>query len=81
MIKLKSAKFAMLALLFGACSCTAVKPYQKSKLNDAEMELSPRKVQKTEMSFQTYREAHQEPTAEKPAAVAAAIKSSVESST
>jgi hypothetical protein len=38
-------------------SCTTVKPYQKSLLNDSEMQLSARKVEKTEMSFQTYREA------------------------
>lgn len=37
-------------------SCTPVKEYQKAKLNDSEMALSSRKVQKTEMSFQTYRE-------------------------
>lgn len=37
-------------------SCTAVKPYQKSRLNDSEMQLSARKVEKTEMSFQSYRE-------------------------
>jgi hypothetical protein len=37
-------------------SCTPVKEYQKNKLNDAEMILGERKVEKTEMSFQTYRE-------------------------
>ena len=37
-------------------SCTTVKEYQKNKLNDGEMILGSRKVQKTEMSFQTYRE-------------------------
>ncbi|MHB1178657.1 MAG: DUF4266 domain-containing protein [Daejeonella sp.] len=37
-------------------SCTTVKEYQKNKLNDAEMELAARKIQKTEMSFQNYRE-------------------------
>ncbi len=37
-------------------SCQTVKEYQKNKLNDAEMTLSARKVEKTEMSFQTYRE-------------------------
>jgi hypothetical protein len=37
-------------------SCASVKEYQKNKLNDAEMVLGSRKVQKTEMSFQTYRE-------------------------
>ena len=38
-------------------SCTTVKPYQKNKINDAEMSLSSRKVQKFEQSFQLYREA------------------------
>ena len=38
-------------------ACTSVKPYQKSRLNDSEMQLSSRKVEKTEMNFQTYREA------------------------
>lgn len=37
-------------------SCTAVKEYQKNKLNDSEMELSARKVQKFEQNFQAYRE-------------------------
>ncbi len=36
--------------------CTSVKEYQKSRINDGEMELSARKIQKTEISFQTYRE-------------------------
>jgi hypothetical protein len=38
-------------------SCSTVKPYQKNKLNDSEMQLSSRKVQKFETSFQIYREA------------------------
>lgn len=37
-------------------SCTPVKEYQKNKLNDAEMTLGNRKVEKTELSFQGYRE-------------------------
>lgn len=37
-------------------SCTSVKEYQKGKLNDSEMALAPRKIEKTEMSFQSYRE-------------------------
>lgn len=46
------------AILISAASlsCTAVKEYQKSKINDAEMALSNRKVEKTELSFQSYRE-------------------------
>ena len=37
-------------------SCTSVKEYQKNKLNDSEMILGPRKIQKTELSFHSYRE-------------------------
>jgi len=45
-----------LATVLFFCSCTTVKEYQKNKLNDNEMALSARKVEKTEMSFQSYRE-------------------------
>ena len=48
------ALFACTVLL--ATSCTTVKEYQKNKLNDAEMVLGNRKVEKTELSFQSYRE-------------------------
>jgi hypothetical protein len=48
--------FAILLSATTITSCTTVKEYQKNKLNDSEMELSIRKVQKTEMSFQSYRE-------------------------
>lgn len=37
-------------------SCTTVKEYQKNKLNDSEMTLGNRKVEKTELNFQSYRE-------------------------
>lgn len=37
-------------------SCSTVKEYQKNKLNDAEMQLSSRKIEKTELNFQSYRE-------------------------
>ena len=37
-------------------SCTTVKEYEKNKLNDAEMALGNRKIEKTELSFQSYRE-------------------------
>lgn len=37
-------------------SCQTVKEYQKNKLNDGEMNLSSRKVEKTELSFKSYRE-------------------------
>ncbi|EOR93938.1 hypothetical protein ADIARSV_2931 [Arcticibacter svalbardensis MN12-7] len=37
-------------------ACSTVKPYQKNRLNDADMALSARKIQKFEQSFQLYRE-------------------------
>ena len=45
-----------IAILLFSSSCTSVKEYQKNKLNDAEMALSNRKIEKTELSFQSYRE-------------------------
>lgn len=47
---------AVLMATISSTSCTSVKQYQKNKLNDTEMQLSARKVQKFEMSFQAYRE-------------------------
>jgi len=47
---------ATTVLGFLLTSCTTVKEYQKNKINDAEMELSTRKVEKGENSFQTYSE-------------------------
>jgi len=42
---------------FALCSsCTTVKEYQKNRLNDAEMVLGNRKIEKTELNFQSYRE-------------------------
>jgi hypothetical protein len=37
-------------------SCTTVKEYQKNKLNDAEMNLGNRKIERSELSFHAYRE-------------------------
>lgn len=47
-----------IAVASGLCltACTPVKEYQKGKLNDSEMVLSNRKIEKTELSFQSYRE-------------------------
>lgn len=45
-----------LALVASLTSCHTVKQYQKSRLNDSEMQLSARKVQKFEQNFQVYRE-------------------------
>lgn len=54
----RSYSSAALAIIFSATifSCKPVKEYQKQYLNDSEMELSARKVQKFESNFQSYRE-------------------------
>jgi len=36
--------------------CAPVKEYQKNKINDSEMVLGARKVEKPESNFQSYRE-------------------------
>jgi hypothetical protein len=43
-----------IAFFFG--SCQPVREYQKNRLNDSEMTLGNRKVEKNELNFQTYRE-------------------------
>ncbi len=48
--------FVCLLVLAFFSSCSSVKEYQKNKLNDAEMTLGNRKVEKSELSFQSYRE-------------------------
>jgi Domain of unknown function (DUF4266) len=41
---------------FSTSSCSPVKEYQKNRINDSEMVLANRKVEKTELNAQTYRE-------------------------
>ena len=48
---------AGLALLMASSSCAHLKEYQKSRLNDSEMALTNRKVEKNELNFQSYEEA------------------------
>lgn len=48
--------FSSFILIVVSTSCTSVKEYQKGKINDSEMVLSNRKIEKTELSFQSYRE-------------------------
>ena len=45
-----------LLICIAITSCTSPKQYHKMYLNDAEMELAPRKVEKFELNFQVYRE-------------------------
>ncbi len=49
--------FIAASMLVTMVSCVPVKEYQKNRLNDADMTLSARKTQKTELNFQNYREA------------------------
>jgi PBP1b-binding outer membrane lipoprotein LpoB len=47
---------SIVLLLIFASSCETVKEYQKNRLNDAEMVLNARRVEKNEMNFQSYKE-------------------------
>jgi len=38
-------------------ACVNLKEYQKNRINDSEMALGNRKVEKNELNFQSYREA------------------------
>jgi hypothetical protein len=46
-----------LVAMMSISSCVHLKEYQKSRINDAEMALGNRKVEKNELNFQSYREA------------------------
>jgi hypothetical protein len=46
-----------LLLMVSVTSCVQLKEYQKNRINDSEMALSNRKVEKNELNFQSYREA------------------------
>jgi len=54
----KSLKLWLTAALGGLLltSCAQVKEYQKSRINDSEMTLANRKVEKNELNAQSYRE-------------------------
>lgn len=53
MNKFVIAVFALVTL----ASCSEVKEYQKSKINDSDMELAAKKSEKFENTFMLYREA------------------------
>jgi hypothetical protein len=59
LFEVKNTFTVMLVCMLGTfclSSCSTVKEYQKNKLNDSEMTLGNRKVEKSELSFQSYRE-------------------------
>jgi hypothetical protein len=50
-------KTVMACLVFTTlASCTSVKEWQKSRINDGDMVLGNRRVEKNELNFQSYRE-------------------------
>lgn len=55
-LKMKNRALAGIFFIVVLAGCSPVKGYQKTRLNDAEMELSSRKSQKFELNFQAYRE-------------------------
>ena len=56
MIKLLIKVFVCLLFTTTLTSCVHLKEYQKSRLNDSEMALGNRKVEKNELNFESYRE-------------------------
>lgn len=50
-------KLTFVILLVTLASCSEVKEYQKSKINDSDMELAAKKSEKFENTFMLYREA------------------------
>lgn len=50
-------KYALfLFMILSMASCAHVKQYQKSRINDSEMSLSSRHVEKNELNAESYRE-------------------------
>ena len=47
---------AVVIALSGLASCAHVKEYQKNRINDSEMSLSSRHVEKNEQNAESYRE-------------------------
>jgi hypothetical protein len=48
--------FFAVFLIIGLASCAHVKEYQKSRINDSEMSLSSRHIEKNELNAESYRE-------------------------
>ncbi|MFI0428947.1 DUF4266 domain-containing protein [Mariniflexile sp. HMF6888] len=49
--------FLLILFIIAFTSCTVVKEYEKVNLNDPDMTLSQKKVNRFETNFQVYREA------------------------
>jgi len=57
-VSLSSVALAACTIALAACmaSCQPVKEYQKNRINDSEMTLSNRKIEKEEINMESYRE-------------------------
>ena len=55
-MKKTTSVFMLMMLLLAGTSGEAVKEFQKNRLNDAEMILSARRVEKNEQNFMSYKE-------------------------
>jgi hypothetical protein len=53
----KAILFLIALLALNLQSCTAVKEYEKEKINDVDMKLTARTTERFETNFQVYREA------------------------
>jgi hypothetical protein len=53
----KAILFLVAILALNLQSCTAVKEYEKEKINDVDMKLTARTTERFETNFQVYREA------------------------
>jgi len=49
-------KILIVLAILSLSSCVSVKSYQKMYLNDSDMVLSDKEIEKFEIGFQTYRE-------------------------
>ena len=55
--QLKACILLVLIFTFSLNSCVVVKEYEKVNLNDVDMKLTAKKINKFETNFQVYREA------------------------
>lgn len=74
MKKITKIGFCCLLGIASLQSCVTVKEYQKSRINDSEMDLAARKSEKFEQGFYLYREGLWVPTAAKAVVAVAATK-------
>jgi hypothetical protein len=56
LVKFYLATSTSILFTFAFTSCVHVREYQKSRINDSEMTLSSRKVEKNELNAESYRE-------------------------